>query len=78
MNTTFHMPGIDRACTSLALTSSETALHVRIGSERLRIPIVCTDAINGTLGQLRRRTIITFEDVCAICAAWNGAITRDT
>ncbi len=77
MNTTFHMPSVDRAYTSLALTSSETALHVRIGSERLEIPMVSCEALNRTLGQLQRRTIITLSDARAICAAWNRAITQD-
>ncbi len=71
MNTTFHMTGIDRAYASLALTSSENALHVRIGLRHLEIEMVSRETLEGAMLDLRRRMTISLSQTRAICAAWN-------
>jgi hypothetical protein len=71
MNTSFHMTGIDRAYTSLALTSSGNTLNTRIGLQRLEMEMVSAEALEGAMRDLRRRMTITLSQTRAICAAWN-------
>jgi hypothetical protein len=77
MNTSFHTTSIDRAYTSLALTSSGSTLHVRIGSQRLEIGMVSCDALQAALRQLRRSMTVTLSEAIAVCGDWNGESTLE-
>jgi predicted aspartyl protease len=71
MNTTFHMTGIDRAYTSLALTSSGKTLNAHIGLQRLEIEMASRETLEAAMRDLRRKMTISLSQTCAICAAWN-------
>jgi hypothetical protein len=76
MNTTFHMTGIDRAYTSLALTSNGHRLNARICLERLEIEMASRETREAAMHDLRRRMTITLNEFCAICDAWNAATNQ--
>jgi hypothetical protein len=77
MNTTFHMTGIKHAYSSLALTSRGKTLHVRIGSQHLEIPMVSYRAVAAVMQQLRRKMIVTSDEIIQVCGNMRvGAETR--
>jgi hypothetical protein len=76
VNTTFHMTGIDRAYTSLALTSNGHRLNAHIGLERLEIEMASREILEAAMHDLRRRMTITLNEVRVICDAWNVATNQ--
>ena len=66
MNTTFHMTS-HRAYSSLALTSRGTTLHARIGFDHLEIPMGCPRALAGAMQELRRKMIVTPDEIVRAC-----------
>jgi hypothetical protein len=78
MNTNFHMNGIQHAYSSLALTSSDTNLKLRIGKQSLEFPMVSLSALMAAMRQLREKVIISFDDAKTICADCNQETIHDS
>ena len=76
MNTTFHMPGVQHAYSSLALSTQGTNLHAQFGHGRLEFQMGCPHALAEAIRTLQRQMIVTPDQINRVCNAARAQATQ--